>query len=364
MQIDKIDKFTIYRTVVLIVSVVLILWGCLVVLRPFIPAFLLAIILCLSTWPAFEWLQRKLRNRNGLAALMMTLFLAVCFLVPLIFLGTSLAENFSKILKMVMDELQNGEGVSPDFVASLPLIGPYLAQLWQEYTMDAEQVKQTLSANAAPATQLLIAAGASIGRGIIDLSLGVLIAYFFFRHGVVVSQHLNALLNRFIGHRGQHLLIISKKTMIGVVYGVLGTALAQGALAGIGFWIAGVPGAPLLGLFTLLLSFIPMGPPLIWVPATIWLFMEGHTEWGVFMGIWGLVFISMIDNVIRPYFISLGSDLPLLLVLLGVFGGIIAFGFIGLFIGPTLLAVAYSLIIEWSRIEKKPAIVPETIITP
>lgn len=364
MQIEKVDKFTIYRTVVLIVSVVLIMWGCLIVLRPFIPAFLLAIILSLSTWPAFTWLQARLRNRNGLAALLMTLLLAMCFLVPMIFLGTSLAENFSKILRSVMERLQNGEGLSPEMVSGLPLIGPYLADLWQEYTMDKEQLKQTLSANAGPATQLLIAAGTSIGRGIIDLSLGVLIAFFFFRHGVQVSQHLNALISRFIGHRGQHLLIISKKTMIGVVYGVLGTALAQGAIAGIGFWIAGVPGAPLLGLFTMLLSFIPMGPPLIWVPAAVWLFMEGQTEWGVFMALWGLFFVSMIDNVIRPYFISLGSDLPLLLVLLGVFGGIIAFGFIGLFIGPTLLAVAYSLITEWSRIEKKPAPPPETIITP
>src|SRR5690606_3111882 len=113
----------------------------------------------------------------------------------------------------------------------------------------------------------LIAAGKAIGRGAIDLSLGVLIAFFFFRHGTVVAARVANLIDKFAGPRGEHLLSVSKKTIIGVVYGVLGTALAQGALAGFGFWVAGVPGATFLGLVTLLLSFIPAGPPFIWVPA-------------------------------------------------------------------------------------------------
>ena len=137
--------------------------------------------------------------------------------------------------------------------------------------------------------------------------------------------------------------------MIGVVYGILGTALAQGALAAFGLWLAGVPGALFLGLLTTLLSFVPFGPPAVWLPSTIYLFSIDRIEWGIFMGLWGLLVVSTVDNIIRPYFISLGSALPLLLVYLGVLGGIIAFGFLGLFIGPTLLAIAYTIIREWTH---------------
>jgi predicted PurR-regulated permease PerM len=143
--------------------------------------------------------------------------------------------------------------------------------------------------------------------------------------------------------------------MIGVVYGMLGTALAQATVAGIGFWIAGVPGPVFLALLTFLLSPAPIGPPLIWVPAAVWLFLHHHTGMGIFLALWGICGISMIDNVIRPYFISRGSKMPFSLMLLGVFGGIISFGFIGIFIGPTVLSVIYTLLMEWSRGKPDPA---------
>ncbi len=186
-----------------------------------------------------------------------------------------------------------------------------------------------------------------------DLSLGLFISFFFFSYGAQTVQRIGILMERIIGQRGLYLLQITKDTLISVIYGVLGTALAQGAVAGIGFWIANVPGATFLGFVTILMSLIPGGPPIIWIPVTIWLFLEGHLGMGIFMSIWGLFAISGVDNILRPYFISLGSDLPLLLVLLGVLGGLLAFGFIGLFIGPTLLALAYTLILEWSHEEER-----------
>ena len=136
---------------------------------------------------------------------------------------------------------------------------------------------------------------------------------------------------------------------------MLGTALAQGALAAFGLWLAGVPGALFLGVITSLLSFVPMGPPMVWLPSTLWLFSTGEITWGIFMGLWGFFVVSTVDNIIRPYFISLGSALPLLLVFLGVLGGIVAFGLLGVFIGPTLLAVGYTLIREWSHTKEMEA---------
>lgn len=348
---DKWEKSTIYRTLVIVASVALILWGCIVILEPFIPAFMLAIIFTLSTWPAFTWLKDHLNGRRTLAALLMTLFLALCFLVPLIFLGSSLADNFSRLYSRVIQPIVANPGDVPAFLKDLPFVGLHLESMWTEYVSNGTSAGGT--AATAYVAPKLIATGKAIGRGVLDLSLGVLIAFFFFRHGVAVAARVSMLIEKFAGPRGQHLLSVSKKTIIGVVYGVLGTALAQGALAGIGFAIAGVPGATFLGLVTLLLSFIPMGPPFVWVPAAIWLFSNDMVGAGIFMTIWGLLIISAVDNIIRPYFISLGSNLPLPLVILGVFGGLIAFGFIGLFIGPVLLAVAYTLVIEWSHVDKK-----------
>ncbi len=132
-----------------------------------------------------------------------------------------------------------------------------------------------------------------------------------------------------------------------VVNGILGTAAAQGVLAMIGLMIAGVPGALGLALLTFALSLIPVGPPLVWIPSTIWLVLQQEYGYTIFMGLWGLFVISGVDNILKPYLISRGGDLPLVVVLLGVFGGLLAFGFMGLFLGPILLAVAYNLIRDW-----------------
>lgn len=350
--IDSLDRVSVYRTIAIIGALGLIFAGCVIVLKPFLPALMLATIFYLSANPAFHWLSAKLGGRVTLAALLMTFFLAICFLVPLIFIGSSLADNFRTLFTMIIDTIRDGPQDPPRWVRDIPWIGPDIHKFMRSYP-EGQQGPMFI-----PFTEKIIAIGTAIGRGIIDLSIGVIITFFFFRHGHVVSRHVRVLIDRFAGPRGQHLLNVSKNTMIGVVYGILGTALAQGGLATIGFWIADVPGAPFLGLLTFMLSFLPVGPPLVWIPAAAWLFSEGNMAMGVFMVVWGLCAISAIDNVIRPYFISRGSNQPLLLVLLGVFGGIIAFGFIGLFIGPTLLAVANTIIMQWSS--GRPQVITES----
>jgi predicted PurR-regulated permease PerM len=323
--------------------------GCVIVLKPFLPALLWATILSISTWPAFRWLEAKFRGRTSLAAAAMTLVLAVGFLVPLSILGSSLAENFAKLASTVLAVFESGPPPPPGWVGQLPIIGSELSNLWQSYAGDTTRFAATAREYVRPATDFLIGIGANIGRGVLDVALSVVAAFFFFRDGAYGAQRLRVLLDKVAGSRGRHLLDVAEQTMIGVVYGILGTALAQGVLAAFGLWLSGVPGALFLGLLTSLMSFIPMGPPLVWLPSTIYLFSIGQIEWGIFMGLWGVCVVSTVDNVIRPYFISLGSALPLLLVYLGVLGGIIAFGFLGLFIGPTLLAIAYTILREWTH---------------
>jgi predicted PurR-regulated permease PerM len=155
-------------------------------------------------------------------------------------------------------------------------------------------------------------------------------------------------MKRVAGGRAERLLEVAGATTKGVVYGIMGTAIVQGAVAMIGFAIAGVPGALLLGFVTFIFSLIPGGPPFVWIPATVWLFYTGAPGWGTFLAIWGFLAISGIDNVLRPYLISRGSRLSFLLVLLGVVGGVLGFGFIGIFLGPILLAVGFTLLKEWS----------------
>jgi predicted PurR-regulated permease PerM len=184
---------------------------------------------------------------------------------------------------------------------------------------------------------------------VVEVGLSVFLAFFIFRDGGAAAERLRTGINRIAGDRGKHLLEVAGNTVRGVVYGILGTALVQAIFAGLGFIIAGVPGAALLALLTFFLSVVPMGPPLIWIPAVIWLFSEGFTGRGIFMLIWGLI-ISSVDNLVKPWLISQGSALPFVLIFFGVIGGAIAFGFIGVFLGPTLLAVLYRLIEEWSRV--------------
>jgi len=351
-MIDFKDQNQLYQLIAGLSGFTLILLCCLVIMAPFFPAFLLATILTLATWPAFMWLNRKLHSRTALSATLMTCFLACCFIFPLFIIGTSIAANFTKVYNAIQHVLQNDTEDTLRMLHSVPYAGDYLAKAWIFFAADKESLSANLAEYAAPTSQKLIHMGGTIGRGLMDITLGVLVSYFFFRYGTRVAVRLGNLIDRFGGERGERILNISKNTLISVVYGILGTALAQGALAAIGFWLANVPGATFLGLLTFFLSFIPMGPPLLWLPASIWLYVEGNHSWGIGLFVWGVVVISSVDNFLKPYFISLGTDMPLLLTLLGVLGGMMAFGFIGVFIGPTILAVAYSLIIDWSTTRK------------
>lgn len=349
MILIRQDKSVAYRFLTITAVAVAIFYGCMVILQPFLPALLLGTIFCLAAWPLFLVVEQKVGGRTTLAAVVVTVLLAVCFLVPLLLLGSSLAGDAQKLFSNVVNGLQNYPAQPPARLASLPIVGPYANQLWATYAADRAHVLAAFHEYAGPASQGLLKFGASLGHGIIDVSLGIVIAFFFFRDGRRIGVFLDHIITRFAGPWGHNLLDVSKRTMIGVVYGILGTALAQAALATIGFWIAQVPGTVFLGLVTFILCVVPAGFPLVWLPVTAWLFIEGHIAAGIFMFVWGALVLFGIDLVLRPYFISLSIKLPLLLIVLGVFGGIIVFGFIGLFIGPTLLALAYALLLEVGR---------------
>jgi predicted PurR-regulated permease PerM len=327
--------------------------GCFIVLKPFLVTVLWALILALSTWPTFRWLERRLGGRRTLAALIVTLGLVAALLVPLIIVGTSVADDISRFSARAREFFADGlPPTPPEWLAGLPVAGPDLAAQWTDLAEDTDRLADLIRQHIPAVRDWLLRTAGALTLGLLELALSLIIAFIFLRQGPAVSRRLGVMVDKLTGHeRGQHLLAVAQGTLKGVVYGIIGTALAQGVLTVIGLWMAGVPSALFLGVVAGLLSVLPFGPGLIWLPAAIWLFNSGETGWGIFLLLWGALVVNGADNIIKPYFIGRGSALPLLLVFLGIFGGAIAFGFLGIFLGPTLLAVAYSLFVAWTSME-------------
>ncbi len=322
--------------------------GCFLVLQPFLTALVWAAILCTTTWPLYLRLSARLHGRNAVAALAMVLLLGLLMVAPFVVVGLTIADNAERMAAWGRQMLEAGPPDAPAWVASLPLLGPTLAAYWNSVAHDTAQLLGLLGQYVEPLRKFAVASGASIAGAILQLALSIFIAWFMFRDGHALVERVRSAALRIAGDRGTHLASVATATVRGVVLGILGTALAQGVVASIGFWIAGIAAAPLLGLLTFVLSPVPIGPPLVWVPAALGLINDGHTGWGIFVLLWGTFAVSTIDNIIKPLIISRGSVLPFLLVLLGVLGGIAAFGFIGVFLGPVLLAVGYALLLEWA----------------
>ncbi|MGA8033490.1 MAG: AI-2E family transporter [Casimicrobiaceae bacterium] len=322
--------------------------GCFFVLRPFLTALAWAVILCTTTWPLFKRVTTVLHGRVGFAALTMVLLLLLLMFAPFVIVGATIAENADKMAAWGREALAAGPPGPPAWLAGLPLIGETLSGHWADVAHDTAQFLQLLSNYLEPLRKFAIASGTSVVGGILQLGLSIFIAWFMFRDGDAIVERLRGATRRIAGERGARLADVAGTTVRGVVLGILGTALAQGVVAGIGFWIVGIAAAPLLGLLTFVLSPVPIGPPLVWGPAALWLIHNGETGWGIFLLAWGTLVVSTIDNVIKPLIISRGADLPFILVLLGVLGGAIAFGAIGVFLGPVLLAVGYALLVEWA----------------
>ena len=318
------------------------------VMAPFWSALFWGAVLAFASWPLMRLLTRWLNGRESLAAGLLTLGWMVLVAAPLVWLGFNLADHVRDVTIFIKDVQVDGLPEAPSWLAGLPLVGERLAGYWSSLDEQGAALMAATKPYLGMVGNWLLARSAQLGAGMLELTLSIVFVFFFYRDGPRLAAFVHGLLERLIGERAAYYQHLVAGTVQRVVNGVIGTAAAQALLALIGFLIADIPGALVLGLGTFLLSLIPMGPPLIWVPVTAWLAWKGEYGMAIFLGIWGTFVISGVDNVLKPYLISRGGDLPLVIVLLGVFGGLIAFGFIGLFIGPTLLAVAYSLLLDWS----------------
>lgn len=329
--------------------VVFIFIGCFMILRPFLTAILWAGVLTFSTWPAYVRVKALVRGRRTLAASIMTVLIAFLVLAPFVIVAAGLADNSVTLVTAVRGVIDSGLPDPPAWLSRLPLVGASLDEYWRGFAHDGGALVEEARRMLPTLRRVSLVVGEALGFGLVQLGLSVFLAFFLYREGELVAQQLRGAGSRLVGERAQRLFEVAGGTVNSVVYGIIGTALAQGLLAGIGLAVAGVPAAPLLGLATFFLSIVPVGPPLIWGSAAAWLLWNDSVGWAIFMAVWGFFVISGVDNIVKPWLISRGSRLPFATVLLGVAGGALTFGFIGVFIGPTLLAVGTRMLMEWTE---------------
>ncbi|MCJ1888466.1 AI-2E family transporter [Pseudomonas sp. LA21] len=316
------------------------------VLLPFWSALVWAAVLAFASWPLMRLLTQLLRGREAAAAGLLTFCWIVLVALPLIWLGFGLVDRVREGVELVKNLQVSGLPPPPSWMARVPLVGGRLIGWWNQVDQQGVAMFSALRPYMGEVGNWVLARSAKLGTGVFELVLSLVLMFFFYRDGLRLQAFAHAMLQRLIGNAASQYMEIIAGTVQRVVNGVIGTAAAQAVLATIGFLIAGVPGAFVLGLLTFVCSLL-MVPPLIWGPATVWLFYQESYGYAVFMAIWGFFVISGVDNILKPYLISRGGNLPLVVVLLGVLGGLLSFGFIGLFLGPVLLAVMYNLISAW-----------------
>lgn len=321
--------------------------GCFLVLAPFLSAILWAAILVFATWPLHEWVRARLAVRRGVVAGLMVSLTAVVVVLPIALAAPDGANEVNNLRQLVQDALARGLPKAPAWLAEVPAVGPTLTSFWNRSAEDLTVLGETLR----PYLGILAEGGFSlllgIAQGVLLFLLSLFIAFFFYLYGEPIAARMDALLHRIAGSRADQLIAVTGATVRGTVYGILGTVIVQGILTAFGLWISGVPRPVLLGAVAGFLSVLPIGAPVIWIPSALWLLSTDQIGWGIFLAIYGTVVISSADNVIRPWFIARGTHLPYLLTVLGVLGGAISFGLLGVFLGPVLLAVGFTLISQW-----------------
>jgi predicted PurR-regulated permease PerM len=303
-------------------------------------------VLAIATWPLFERLKRSIGGNATLAASLMLIAILVLVIIPITLLSAAAAEKLPLAGEIIKGWTKGGLH-APEVLRKIPVIGERVYSQFAELLLDREQLAALMQRAIEPAGKLSIAFVRVLGDGIVQLLLVAFIVFFYYRDGDRIVAVLRRASERLSGKLSAEVMAIVTGTTRSVFIGIVGTAAAQGLVALIGFLIAGVPAAFMLAVATFVLSVVPMGPVLVWGGAAIWLYVQGETGWAIFMVIWGAVVISSIDNFLKPILIARGSTLSLGMIFLGVLGGVIAFGFIGVILGPVLLALGVALGRAW-----------------
>jgi predicted PurR-regulated permease PerM len=336
------------RTTFFVLFVGALLAASLWILRPFLGPAIWATMVVVASWPLMLRVQARLWGRRSLAVAVMTLLLLLLFLVPTAMAVVTIVGNADQIVDWARDAAAwRLPDTPPAWLVGLPMVGSMLEHAWEQATaLGLRDLLPRLSPYAGNLTRWFVAEVGSIGFLLLQFLITVVIAAVMYAAGEAAAAQVRRFATRLGGPRGAGVIDLAGGAIRGVALGVGGTALVQALLSGLGLAVAGVPFAGLLTALIFMLCIAQVGPLPVLVPAIVWAFWTGHGGWGVFLIVVAVI-VSTLDNVLRPVLIRMGADLPLLLIFTGVIGGLVAFGLVGIFVGPVVLAVAYTLLEAW-----------------
>ena len=335
------------RTVLAILVIGALIVASIWILRPFLAATIWATMIVVTTWPILLTLRSRLWGKRWLATTVMTATLLLLFVVPLSAAIGTIVANAGTIVDWANRLADVKLPPPPEFVEKIPIVGEKAANVWREYAAKgSEELAEIVKPYTVRVTGWFVAEVGNFGLVSLQFLLTVVISAILYMTGEDAARWVRRFGRRLAGERGDHVVLLAGQAIRGVALGVVVTAVVQSVLGGIGLAIAGVPFAAVLTAVMFMLALAQIGPAPVLLGGLAWLWWQGNTGWFVALLIWSLG-VGSLDNILRPILIRKGADLPLLLIFAGVIGGLFAFGLLGLFVGPVLLAVAYTLLDAW-----------------
>lgn len=346
-MIEHWNKEVVIQRLLALTLLVVLMILCFKVVRFFITPALWGAILAYVTFPIYNFYHTKVKFSRNFSALIMTVTISLIIGIPLIVGAFYFQHEAINFYGTLVHRIQAGYVDLPASIKDLPVVGqPIKDALWQ-INKNPESSMEAFRAWIQSHLYYGKVAFDAILQGMAKLAMAMMTLFFFYRDGKNLVKQIRTALKNVIGNRIDDYIDSVGATTQAVVYGIGLTALAQALLAGLGYVVAGAPNPLLLTLITLMVALVPFGTPFAWGGVSVWLLSQGHTTEGIGLAIWGIVVISWVDNLIRPIVISGATKIPFIIIFIGVLGGLTAFGFVGLFIGPVVLAIALAVWREW-----------------
>jgi len=341
------NSFDLARTTLAVLFIGIMIAACFWVLYPFLSSLLWAAMIVIATWPYFLKLQARLWGKRWLAILMMTALLLLVLIIPLCYAILTILDHSDDMVGWVKSLSTFQIPQPPGWLEKVPVVGDSASERWQQYAaVRPEELSKMLSPYASKTVRWFVGQSGNFSLLLLHFLLSIGIAMVLYANGEAVAGGIRKFARRLAGQPGDAVALLSARAVRGVALGIVVTAFVQALCGGLGLWAAGVPAAVLLTAVMLILCIAQIGPGLVLFPAAIWLFYYGHNLAGSLLAVWS-VFVCTINNILGPVLIRKGVDLPMLLILTGVIGGLMSFGIIGLFIGPVILAVTFTLLRAW-----------------
>jgi predicted PurR-regulated permease PerM len=333
------------------------------VLSPFLTSLLWATIVTVAAWPSFLRLEALVGGRRSLAVAIMTTLILLVVFVPVALAVMTVVKNADDITAQLRTLETIALPEPPSWLVRVPLGGQHAAETWSWFAaLGPQERAAVVTPYLQTGLRWFAAKAGSIGAMLLQFLLTAIVSAILFAKGEVARESILRFAGRLGGQQGEDVAILAGRAMRGVVLGIVGTALIQAAIGGLGLAITGVPAAALLTAVMLFFCLAMLGPLWVLVPAVVWLYWSGANGWGTVLLAISLV-DGTVDNVIRPLLIRRGADIPMLLIIAGVIGGLIAFGIVGLFIGPVLLTVTHTLCKAWVAGEQPTHAAADTVAT-